>query len=282
MECANPECEAGLPGHVRACLVCGRDAGFPNVRAARGIEEQPVAQARYEAAREASADGGYEDVFRQFELACSSAYAVICMGLSTVLYIVSSDNVLYATYYRQVDAAARIPEENSWDRARESVDSMMFPHYHREISFGALSLTGIGHTAYGPYSIVLKEVAIRDRTSVFHEPLFPFFRSRGIVVGDAVPPGFRATWSDRGRLAAAKHGSQLTAHTDPDDFQDLLLSPGGDTEGDCIEAHVYGPIHRRAIWRVMGTAPRRRADQILVKSLQRKLDEVGAELQLTT
>jgi hypothetical protein len=234
-------------------------------------------QRRYEEARETSRRGGYVGIFDEFESRCSKSSAVICRGLSAVMALVSSDNELYTTFYKQVEATSRIPEDNRWDRNRAALESAMFPHYHTEINYGALSLTGAGHTAYGPYAVTLRDVAIRDRASVFQEPLFPFFSRHKIVAGTDIPPGYRATWWDRGRLAAAKHGKDLTPSTHPQGFQDLLLPPDGDTEGDCIEVHVYGPIHRRAIERVIGSKPKRKADRILLKSLSARLEEVGAK-----
>jgi len=193
----------------------------------------------------------------------------------------SSDSALYTSYYHQVDAATRIPEDNEWDRTRESVDSAVFPHYYREINYGALSLNGVGQTAYGPFSVVLRGAAISERASVFDEPLFPFFKSHGVVVGNPLPPGYRATWQSRDRLAAAKLGPRLKPTTNPVDFPSLMLPSGGNTAGDCIEVHVYGPLHRRAIARVIGRPANRRADKILIASLKRKLEETGAKLELS-
>lgn len=280
MRCGNPGCQEEVPGHERSCLVCGRDAGYPNVRAAATREEVKAVDNRFQAAQASSKSGGYHDELLRFEDAVSRSQAVICRHLSTVHTLVSSDNELFSTYYNQVTANMRIPEDNEWDRAREALESAVFPHYHREISYGVLSLDGVGQTAYGPVSIALKESSISDRASVFDEPLFPFFRSRKILAGQAPPLGHRATWEHRGRLAAAKLHSALDQGTKPSEYQDILLSPQSDPEGDCIEAHIYGPIHRRAISGVIAKIPTRRADKAILESVKRKLQEIGVKVRL--
>jgi hypothetical protein len=57
-------------------------------------------------------------VLEHFGRAVLSSKAVICRSLSIVQYLVSSDSALYNTFHQQVDAEARIPEDNRWDRAR--------------------------------------------------------------------------------------------------------------------------------------------------------------------
>ena len=103
MNCLNGECSAEVPAHVRNCVVCGTDAGCPNVR---------------------------------------SSKAVVSLPLSRVNELVSSDNSLYCTYYQGVDADSRLPESNEWDSVRQSVDALVFPYYFKEIRFGALTLDG--------------------------------------------------------------------------------------------------------------------------------------------
>lgn len=280
MKCTNPDCQEEIHGSYRSCVVCGRDAGHPNVRVAEEPREKAALSVRYGTSLSRAAADGYQNVFERFQHAVSQSNAVICRPLSNLVEIVSSDDALYVSYYRQVAAGIRMPADNSWDRGRESVESAVFPHYYQEMAYGALSLTGIGVTAYGHFSILLKEAAIKERASVFDQPLFPFFRNEKIVVGEPLPLGYRATWPDRGRLAAAKLGSQLTADTSDDCFQAILLKEGTDTETDCVEVHIYGPIHRRAIARVTGSSPHRKADRILVASIKKKLVEVGASLEL--
>jgi len=56
--------------------------------------------------------------------------------------LVSSDNVLYATFYQLVGMGARRPEDTQTDLERLIADDIIFPYYKHEIRFAALSLTG--------------------------------------------------------------------------------------------------------------------------------------------
>ena len=281
MNCPNAECQELVLEHSRACVVCGRDVGYPNMRAARSPLESGVLAKRYQETKDSAHDRGCADAFRQFEEAAASSRAVVCRPLSVVQRLVSSDNELYTTYYNQVSSSARTPEDNRWDRARESVASAVFPHYYREVNYGALSISGVGHQAYGDYSMVLKDGAISERASVFEGPLFPFLEGIGVQLGQEPPHGHRAPWENRGQLCATKIGPLLQPDTSAADFETLLLEPTADTEGECIEVHIYGPIHRRAVEKVVVCGePTRRADRVLRKELQRTLEEAGSTLEL--
>jgi hypothetical protein len=276
--CSNVECGQPVPDHERSCVVCGADAGFPNVRAASSPEEVAALTARFESAEASARNNGWESVFASFHEACRHTRAVICRSVSQVKQLVSSDNALYNNFYRQLEAGIRIPDDNQWDRNREAIESKVFPNYHRNIVFGVLSLTDTGNTAYGEASIKLRNAAIKQRSTVFEEPLFPFLRSRSIGVTEATPHGHRAPWNDRSRLCAAKIGSRLRAETNPSDYQSLILDPKNETESDCIEVHVFGPVHRRAIETVTCKRPSRREDRLILRSISKELALVGATL----
>jgi hypothetical protein len=280
MRCQDPDCAADIPDHARVCIVCGRDAGFPNRRAAELPPEKQALRERLEQVRVTCEAGGCGVIFRELVEALKGTRAVITMSLSRLQMVVSSDRELYTTFHRQVDAAARLPEDNHWDKARESVGSAVFPNYHEDIIFGALSLTGAGHSAFGPAAITLRDVAIRERASVFDEPLFPFFRHHGLTTGDPLPVGHRAVWQERHHLAAAKIGPLLTAATKPEQFQELLLPLTRETEGDCIEVHIYGPLHQLAFAHVAAKQPERRADRLLLQVIQGRLTESGVSVEL--
>jgi len=50
-------------------------------------------------------------------------------------------------------------------------------------------------------------------------------------------------------------------------------------DDDFIEVHIWGPIHRTAIERVVGPKAKSREDRVLWNSLETKLSEVGAVLE---
>lgn len=194
----------------------------------------------------------------------------------------SSDSELYTSFYQQVGSEGRLPENNIWDRGRSAVDATLFPLYHPKIVFGALSLDNRCPSKYGAYAMVLREKMIHQRATVFEENSFVFCQSKHkIVAGDPIPSGYRATWQERDQLAMAKLHSKLDTGTKSADFARILLTLGKDeSDQDFIEVHIYGTIHRAAVEKVAGPEPRAHADKVILKSLKRKLKEVGATLEI--
>ena len=226
---------------MRSFVVCGWDAGWPNVRAAARAEEMTAVEQRFRDEVSRSGREGYRGVIEDFRLAVCTSEAVFCKPLAKVLALVSSDNELYTSYYNLVEAGARLPEKNIYDTGRAAVDSTLFPNYHKEIQFASLTLDGRDPKYYGDCSIVLKEVAIRDRATVFEENSFEFFQKHAITAGSKAPVGYRTTWNNRDRLAVAKLGKWLNKESKSDSFPKILLNDVGKSV-DFIEVHIFGPI----------------------------------------
>lgn len=278
MKC--PNCCEEVPEHLRSCVVCGADAGYPNVRAAVRNEEVNALKLRVKEAEENVASQGCGSILENLREVVAHSSAVVCCSLGKIKELVSSDNQLYQTYYQAIGSEARLPEDNEWDKIRGSVDSLFFPHYHEHIRFGSLSIDRTGISGYGGYSMVLKEMAIKDRATVFEENLILFVKRHRIVAGDPIPLGYRAPWIKRDSLAIAKIGKRLTHTSTEADFSNLLVN--SDTrDTDCIEVHIYGPIHCRAIEYLSGSKPRQRADQVLLKSVIKKLKEIGVTVEIS-
>src|SRR5260370_12734062 len=126
------------------------------------------------------------------------------------------------------------------DLQRWIADLIIFPYYQSEIRFAALSLDGIGATAYGDCSIVLKDVAISERATAFEENSVLFCEKHELGAAKLLlPPGYRSTWDARGILAVAKLEPKLTPATSAAAFAKLLL---GTTDPDFVEVHIYGNL----------------------------------------
>ena len=136
MKC--PYCSVEIPDHIRFCPNCYRDCGFPNVRAAKRPEECAALNARWKEAHRYAIQHGTELILSSFKKAVRSSKAVLCRGLGVVSRLISSDNICFGTFYLEVDAGIRLPENNAFDRARAAVDATFFPHHEEEIRFGAL------------------------------------------------------------------------------------------------------------------------------------------------
>jgi hypothetical protein len=137
-----------------------------------------------------------------------------------------------------------------------------------------------GVSYYGEYAIALRNVTIEDRASVFEENVFTFNRKHHIYAGAQPPPGFRAVWPERDRLAVAKLYPKVQAGVAEDEFPTILMEARR-SEADCdfIEVHMYGPVYRAGIERVRGPVPGRGADRILWNQCKRKLVELGAHVE---
>lgn len=276
MQCTNKRCRYPIPPHMRECPVCREAVGFPNVRACDTPDEKVALDARYRNAMRSARGKGSRTILRRFEDAVGRSKAVICRSLSVVQRFMSDDEQLYNTFYNMVDSNARIPEDNRWDRSREAVDAMLFPHYHRHMCFAALSLNDKGPTGYGDHCMVLRTAFIANRASTFEENTYVFAEKHRLVATEPVPPGYRATWDDRARLAVAKLESALGPGTTDSEFPEVLLDSTGKRDGDLVEVHIYDTIHRRAIEKVIGPRAVKRGDGPIVASLKRKLVAIGS------
>jgi len=148
--------------------------------------------------------------------------------------------------------------------------------------FAALSLNGRGVQKFGALTMVLREHIIKHRATVFEENSVEFCARHKIVVGSPIPPGYRAVWDKRHQLAAAKLHSKITAQTVQEDFIEILLQPSTQTtSADFIEVHIYGPLNKRGIERIVGKLPTNKADRALVKSWKIKVEGLGVILDIT-
>lgn len=252
------------------------------MRLASSAGEQLALGQRLRAAEISATARGCLDALTNFGAAVLNSRVVLARSLGDVESWVKSENRLYVSFHKQVRAGARLPEENKWDQGRVAAEATILPNFYDDVSFAALSLDGRGVEAYGSYFVVLREPIVAHRTSVFEENPFVFCQRHRLVAGNAAPPGYRAVWTERDRLAKAKLGSKITGATVPTEYAAVLLTQGkGTGDADFIEAHVFGPIHRSAIEKVIGPRPKRGPDLVIWRSLDRALAQIGAALEPT-
>jgi hypothetical protein len=275
MKC--PKCTAEVPDHLERCHVCGTDVGFPNVRIADSDKEVSALAKRLDDARTSATARDCSDALNDFGRASARSSAVVARPLGDLDSFVKRDNALYTSFHSQVRSGARLPESNEWDKGRRAAESTINPLYDEQINYAALSLDGFGVLWWGEYSISLKELHIASRTSVFDENPFLFCSRHRVVAGQAPPAGYRATWSRRHELAMAKLEPKMTPITEPSSYASILLHQGTAKEdADFIECHVYGPIHRNSIERVIGPRPKGGPDLVIWKSVVGQLQKLGA------
>jgi hypothetical protein len=277
MRCLDDKCREEIPDHSRVCVVCGKDAGYPNVRATEKREEVEAVEKRYQNAILDSKKRECDDIVEQFRIAITSSEAVFCRPIGKMSALVSSDNELYASFHSLVEAGMRLPEKNTFDISRSAIDATLFPNYFKDIQFAALSLDGLGPRYYGECSIVLRDVSVASRATVFEENSIDFFDKHKVPAGKQPPVGYKAPWMNRDRLAVSKLASGINKGTEPKEFPGILLRDDA-KQPDFIEVHIYGLLHRRAIKEVFVTEPKRKADKTILQSAEKKLREVGASL----
>lgn len=278
--CLRPNCGQIVPPHSRICVVCGADAGFPNVRQAEAESETQALGERFRSAVEAANASGTTAEMVQLQKVATSTVAVWCVSPSKLARLVESDSALHASFASELAAGTRLPEDNIYDPARGSVESAVLPLYHEHIQYAVLSATGLGASGYGVVAVTLRELAIGERSSTFEGPLFPFLKEIGHVTGTPVPVGHRASWRDRALLVIAKLGARLRPGLNDGELADLLLDGSEDRLADCIEVHIYGPIHRLAIAKVRVTGRLSRYDRTLMGGARAKLRALGIELEI--
>lgn len=266
-----------MPLAWESCPHCGRPGPPPNVKAARKKEERRTLARRYRAALQDASDRGCREVVERLEAALRGSKAVINRPLADLERLAASDRQIYATYYQRLEAEVQAPHGDDWDRWRRMADATLFPLYEERIRFAALALDGVGVQSYGECSLVLRDELIAHRASVFEENSAVFLRDRGYQL----PPGYRASWEDRSRLAVAKLAPAVHAGTLPADFPGLLVRQGPTAEEDCfIEVHIWGPVTARACECAIMISKGRRAGQGFRKALQARLAAVGVKWEV--
>jgi hypothetical protein len=228
---------------------------------------------RFSKARLAANDGGCGQDFDQFLELAERADAVVCMPPSRLLELLNP-TALYSTFGLQLEGETRVPQDNRFDSIRASVEEAFFPSYSKHIRFAALSLRDVGHESYGACSVTIKKGAIASRASVFEFPLVTFADRTGHPLGQPIPPGHRAVWDSRGKLAAAKLGMSCGG-MNYGEMADLILPPPTDTLSDCIEVHIYGSFNVHSIARVAIITPKDPIEQAIQRALVGKLEQLN-------
>ena len=277
------KCGAEVPLSKRECSVCNADAGFPNVRVACREHEAAALTARYNDALTSARARNVLAELNAFEAVVSASKAVMNRSLGALSNWLNGASPLFLSFHKQVEHLGRAPDETDWDQQREAAEAAINPYYYRELSFAALTLDGRGMTYYGPYSVTLRSKTIEDRASVFEKNPFYFNKIHHVIAGQAPPHGYRSPWEGRGRLAVAKLQTDIMPGCPAAQFADVLMEPKrGDSDCDFVEVHIFGPVNRLGIERIVGPEPTSRADRLTWKQAARKAREYGAVVEVTT
>src|SRR5258708_3096680 len=258
-----PTCGAQLRAQDKDCPSCGSFCWFPNVRKAEESEELTELGVRYDSAVAAAAERGRKAVFDAYESALAGSVAVVCRSLEKTKALLSSESAVYTTFYREISSGGRRAEETPIETQRVSTDARVFPFYEKNIRFAALSLDGRGVPSFGECSLVLKEISIFGRTSVFWENTVEFCNRVCPEQTKPIPLGYRAPWRLRARLGAAKGEPLLDRQSTHEEFSRILLD-----RDQFVEVHIYGPFNRHSFDRLLIPIPSKNYERTMVSAIR--------------
>jgi hypothetical protein len=259
------------------CDVCQKPIGFPNVRLA--IKESAALGKRYQMELESVIARNLQEVARDFETAVDKANVVIVRPFIDMICLIQNENKLISTFHQQVASGSRLAENNYFDPKRDGIESIIHPLYYDKIHYAALSLDFIGAKNYGEAHITLHNKYIESRTTFLEENSFNLVKKLQIKVGEVLPPGYRASWLDRGKLALCKYHANLNKNENEIiDFQNVLLVESDNP--DFIEAHIYGSIHMRCIEAVTLLSDADTTSKILFNSMKNTFLAKGIKVEV--
>lgn len=277
MKCS--ECGSAIPHDREACPTCGINAGFPNVREVSSVVEKEALERRYNKAVREALVGGRDVRLEELSQASKDTRAVVAIDLDYLSGFMIKGEALYSTYALMVSGEIRKAASGENDRKRRIVEACCFSGYADKIRYAALSFDGKGLSSYGKFSLVLKDVAVKARATLLEENSYKFYDKFKGKIADKFPPGYRAVWGERHKLAAAKLADRITVATTNQDFPGILLSCIGDRKtDDFIEVHIYGAFDNAAVETVVGNSrTSNKADKAQLSVVKEKLLKKGVQ-----
>ncbi len=196
---------------------------------------------RHAVARDDCRSRGVAPLLTKSEDLAEISRPVIAMPFAVCDDILRPDK--YRNYHKRVESGERVPAGSGDHADRDMVGARLFPKYHHHIHYGALSPDGRGLPSYGPVAVrwEVTPTYLGRRASLLETNSFTFFDHHSLGLrGATIPPGYRAIWEDRAKLAAAKIAPRLTPATGESTLSSLLLGPGETRiDDDYIEVAIY-------------------------------------------
>jgi hypothetical protein len=235
------------------CPVCGTFHSYPNVRKAQ--QEARALSRLYDAAVAAAIGRGTEQKVAILESSAENGKIVVSTELDFIYEMIRDPRKNYVGYYRQVAATVRKAAVEQHHVDRSVADNALFPNYAEHIVYAALSCDRAGLVNYGPVAVFLKNAVAPLRVSLLIDNSYQFLK-KYYKFGQPLPTGYRATWTDRGRLAVIKCAPNVTPATPDHSLSSLIMRQGATRDDDdFIEAYVYDGFDIRAIERVVLNRP---------------------------
>lgn len=222
------------------CKKCG-DSFFTNVNLANIPSETVALEGRYNKAKSSSSAKAKLNKFES--LIQNNSHAVINLHFKHLKVIVLDDDS-YKNYHILVEENKREIADLIDDLNRSKVESFLFGNIlARKIVYAALSIDETGLKSYGDIEAIIDNEAIESRASLLEENSFTFVITDNRKITDVLPKGFKSNWTERHKLAVAKHYEDIKNDTDENQFSEILLNSNGIRESEkFIEIHIFGDI----------------------------------------
>lgn len=244
-----PQCHVNASPGRAICDNCQYHLGYPNVRFAEQSDHLQALNNRFDTSQQQLSNQNLAAEADQVEqLVAEKSRAVLARRYSQMKDLVENDRGVFLTFYQQVSANRRLPEDNTWDIKRKAVDAALFPYYEEQITFLCLSMNDRGVEYYGDIHFAFSDASISHRTTVCQENSVVFCEKHGITIIDPDLKGYVATWKDRGKLAVCKFLDEIQQGMTQQDLEAIFIrDDSANRRGyeDFIECHVYGPLSVR-------------------------------------
>lgn len=196
---------------------------------------------RHCAARDDCHSRGVESRLTKLEDLAETSRPVIAMPFAVCDDILRSDK--YRNYHQRIESGERDPAGSGDHSDRVMVGTRLFPNFYHHIHYAALSPDGRGLPNYGAVAMrwEVTPTYLGRRASLIEMNSFTFYDHHSLGDrGATIPPGYRAIWEDRAKLAAAKIAPRLTPATGESTLPSLLLGPSATRiDDDYIEVAIY-------------------------------------------
>lgn len=258
------------------CPHCAQPQLFPNVGLAEHREERQKLIDRYENAKENCRRRGCEKALAEFERVCDTSVAVFNCSTLKLFRQIASGTDLFETYHdlESLRIRSERPLGHNWQKLRPQAEiELLGSHRHLDkLHYAALSLDGLGLDSYGDCTVTFGEEMIRHRASCFEENSALIYEEKHDFSGC-----LRSSWTERGKLCAAKIAGKLDELMSSGDFPGMLLSKGVTQDDDeFVEVHVFGTMTAQTFQSVaIDVSKLSREQKALWKAVKEKLAKNG-------
>jgi hypothetical protein len=282
-----PSCKLSYPKDSPRCLSCGlpppTKRGFPNVLLTNKRGERKELIRLYDEAIANSESVGTIGKVREFEEVVQTEARLITACMHNKFFpLADRDGAVFPTFQQLFHAELAFAGDDPNNNDRLIAEEATLPGCSKRIHFAVLAISDVGIRHYGNYFLIWNLEMVSHRTSLFIANCLTWHLENKMRLNMPAPPGNRASWEDRGVLAVVKSAASITTRTRPSAFPRLLLRDRRTKrEYDVfIEGHIWGPLTRRSLAKVVYTAREiSTAKQLQAEEIAEELRKIGVDVE---